>query len=167
MELKRKDDRVQLTTTDLQDELLFRVVRHASLYDWFYRIVPPALAISTFFIPRFHHDWVFRALIIVSMIGSTKLYWLRGRMTELRVTGDRLIASGNLQDLFSARKSVPASEVDWMGFDSIAGGNPGGFVVDSENGRIRVFPGLNREQSEAIVDAILQRFPSIRPNFPR
>jgi hypothetical protein len=54
-----------------------------------------------------------------------------------------------------------------MGFDSIAGGNPGGFVVDSEEGRIRVFPGLSRKQAEEIADAILQRFPSIRPNFPR
>jgi hypothetical protein len=156
----------ELTTTELPDELQFRVTHHAGWEDWFRRIVPPAIIVSTFFVPSFHHIWVYRVLIFFAMADSRQLDWIRGRTTELRVTSSELVATGNLRKLFSRRATVPASEVMWLGFDSY-GSNQPGFAVEGGEIGLCVLPGLNREQAEAIADTILRRFPNIRSDMPR
>ena len=156
----------ELTTTELPDELQFRVTYHAGWEDWFRRIVPPVIIVSTFFVPWFNHIWVYRVLIFLSMAGSTQLDWIHGRTTELRVSSSALVATGNLRKLFSTRATVPASEVMWLGFDSY-GSNQRGFAVEGGEIGLCVLPGLNREQAEAVANTILRRFPNIRPNMPR
>jgi hypothetical protein len=156
----------ELTTTELSDELQFRSIRHAGWSDWLLRIAPPATIVSTFFVPSFNHIWAFRILMILSVAGSTRLDWLHGRATELRVTSSELVATGNIGKLFSTRKAVQASEVDWLGFNSV--GQEWGLMLEGvETGVCLLIPGLNRKQAKTVADAILRRFPNIRPDFPR
>jgi hypothetical protein len=103
--------------------------------------------------------------MFLSMAGSTRLDWLHGRTTELRVTGSELVVTGNLRKFFSTSATMPASEVRWLGFNYL-GPNIDGLRVEGGETDIYV-PGLNRKQAESVADTILRRFPNIRPDFPR
>jgi len=66
---------------------------------------------------------------------------------------------------FFYKSDIASSEVTWLGFNYL-GHNVDGLRIEGEEADIYV-PGLDREQAEAVADKILQRFPSIRPDFSR
>jgi hypothetical protein len=108
---------------------------------------------------------MFLLFYVIILVSSMNLSWVQGGTTTLRVTSSSLVAIGNLGKLFTTRATLPASEVTWLGFNYL-GHNVDGLSIEGEEADIFV-PGLNREQAEAVACKILQRFPSIRPDFPR
>jgi hypothetical protein len=167
----------ELTTTELPDELHFRAVHH---YGWaeivFGSILCIALLTSLVMSGALvlkRHGWLGYAGIFLTVLGfaSYERYlvrWLPGRTTELRVKSDELVATGNLRRLFLKRMPLQASKVVWLGY--IYDIFSDGLTVEYDDDKyscICVLPGVSQEQAESIADAILRRFPNIRPGFPR
>jgi hypothetical protein len=164
----RAREYAELTTTELPDELQFTVVRRTNWVEGIIRMLIIAFPILILFAPSAHISWGLRMFFLFYMIilvSSMNLSWVHGGTTTLRVTSSSLVAIGNLGKLLSTRATLPASEVTWLGFSYLQG-VADGLSIEGEEADIYV-PGLNREQAEAVADKILQRFPSIRPDFPR
>jgi hypothetical protein len=99
---------VELTTTELPDELHFRAVHH---YGWAEIVFGSILCIALLtglvmfgVLVLKRHDWLGLAGIFLTVLtfASYDRYfvrWLHGRTTELRVKSDELVATGNLRRL--------------------------------------------------------------------
>jgi hypothetical protein len=159
----------ELTTTELPDELQFRVVRYVSLRGWIKWFVQSAIGIIVAALLLAGADRVFGwkdsvglpllACIYIGMVAPAILaYWLKGRATELRITSDGLIASGNIGDIFSKQAVIATSEVFSLGWRS------GGLLLVREGfwrRPICVLPGLNEKQGNAVMKSIAGRFPDL------
>ncbi|MGA3372892.1 MAG: hypothetical protein ABSC48_14140 [Terracidiphilus sp.] len=160
----------ELTTTELPDELQFRVVRHAILRAWInwvtkrFLSIAPALALCLLY--GFWKDrsvlWAFAGLLTGVFSISVVMFlahWLHGPTTDLCVTGDELVANGNLRtNILSNRATVPWSEVKILGW-----AEEGLCVVRKGFWGLTtcVLPGLDEEQAKAVRTAISMRFPGI------
>jgi len=168
----------ELTTTELPDEMRFRVVRH---YGWVEIVFGSILCIALLtslvmfgVLVLKRHDWlghagIFLTVLVFASYDHYFIRWLHGRTTELRVKSDELVVTGNLGRLFLKRMSLQASKVVWLGYihDFYSDGLTVEYDDDKAPPIICVLPGLDREQAESTADAILRRFPNIRPGFPR
>jgi hypothetical protein len=160
----------ELTTTEFQDELQFRVVRHTSLRSWIYHSALLALALLAAAFTIIVLCWVLgwkdpthsSSLWIVStcMYVTTLLgHWLDGHVTDLRIAGEELVATRNPgSKIFSRREVLAISEVGSLRWQI------GGLLLERDGlwGRpIWILPGLNEQQGEVVMKAVLGRFPEI------
>jgi hypothetical protein len=109
--------KVELKTTELPDALEFTVTREDALLE---TVAIPAITIIVMwaFFWRTGNLWL--RIISGSAVGFTILAAIANRIqggeTKLRVTLDRVIAEGNLGQLFSASVAVAMSDISSIGF---------------------------------------------------
>jgi hypothetical protein len=181
----------QVTTKELPDELQFRFDRSDNKALQLIVLVFLAVFGLTFLIklsPAITQAPVFFLIMFVIIVGGI-LYLVisiartRNRVytTALSVTAQRLEATGdNLNSdwmgYYNRPGTVvfPVSEVRMLGYAPGGKYSPGGLCVNSRivmggiiiQGRC-LLPGLNREQSMAVVVAIVRRFPEIGNRMKR
>jgi hypothetical protein len=142
----------ELTTTELSDEILFHVLRHDGLIDWFLMIVAPAVAVWSFYLPS---SWAGVVIFPIALLISSPIpYWLHGRTTDLRVNADGIVASGNLGNIFFRMAKITPPElrpIVWL--------RDGLHLNGSGRGQRFVIYKLDREQARCVADGIKQRLP--------
>jgi hypothetical protein len=153
---------VELKTTELPDALEFTVTREDALLE---TVAIPAITIIVMwaFFWRTGNLWL--RIVSGSAVGFAILAAIANRIqggeTKLRVTLDRVIAEGNLGQLFSASVAVAMSDISSIGFYD--GGEDGisGLYVRHGWRLTLVLPRLSREQSQIVVEAMAKKFPEI------
>jgi len=91
--------------------------------------------------------------------GAIIAYHLNGTVTKLFVSGSELIARGNMGKTFKNEIIVPASEVKYLGYDTGGENNPAGLYVSRGWRHNCMLPGISKNQTIAIADAIHTKFP--------
>jgi hypothetical protein len=154
---------VELKTTELPDALEFTVTREDSLLE---TVGIPAITIIVMwaFFWRTGNPWL--QIISGSAVGFTIFAafanWIQGGETRLHVTLDRVLAEGNLGQLFSKSVAVAMADISSIGFyDGGGDGGISGLYVRRGWRFTPVLPRLSREQSQQVVDAITKKFPGI------
>jgi hypothetical protein len=167
----------ELSTTELPEELQFRVVRNTSLRGWIYHSVSMALAVlaAAFTVVLLGrvlgwrdwgdstdsaNFWSFMAcMYIAGLVGQ----WLDGHVTQLRITSEELVATRNPGINFFARTTLLAiSDVESLRLSN------GGLLLERNGiwGRpIWILPGLSKEQGAGVMKAVLAKFPEIWGEF--
>ena len=152
--------KVEIRTVELPNALEFIASREESL-------------IETFGIPAF-------ALVVLWWFWRTGNLWLRiisgvaagftmlaaianhiqGGETRLSVTGDELLAEGNLGGLFSTHERITVSRVSSIRYDHGGDGIPGLYAFHGWRSTL-LLPYLSPDQANAVVDTIHRKFPHI------
>jgi hypothetical protein len=155
----------ELTTTELPDELQFRVVHHDG---WINLIAVPIICLFPFYFLwqgwKHRNSWqlVVDFLIFVLLLTNIRrpvAKWLHGRATKLTVTSREFVATGNLVRLFTSAIKMPMSEARKLSYWTWNGSD--GLYVNRGQSIICLLPGLNESQTKTAINAIFGRFPEI------
>ncbi|MDE3201187.1 MAG: hypothetical protein KGN79_09735 [Acidobacteriota bacterium] len=156
--LKEAFGSTSLKIEDLDDELQCTVTRQCG---WFGPIAIACIAsgLSTYAILTAHYFYLLMALLLLA---SLFLSWARGPVTTLRISGNRILATGNLERLSSSDFRIEANKVDHIGWSS--GGENGSQGLYVWHGTLGwgsncVLPGLSKRHCVQVTDAIAAKFP--------
>lgn len=154
---------VEFRTVEFPDALEFTIRRESG---WLEQIAAPilvGLVLWTFWRTGALWPRIIAGLAGIVTVVSWLASWLQGRDTTLRITGDEVVAEGNLGHLFMTEIRVAPSDVLWIGYDSGGEGGTSGLYLRIRWGRTCVLPGLNQEQARSLVECIEHRFPGMIP----
>lgn len=156
--------RIDLTVTELPDELRFRVDREEG---WVGRIALPVVFCAVLIFTLTLRNSTLRIGGACGMaLGILYLAINRTRpsSTDLSVTSRGFHATGYLGigvvPFYRASVKVPADRVRSLVYGTGDDSSPGGLHLDCGVwNKECVLPGLNRERTQAVVETILRRFP--------
>ena len=160
---------VELTTTELPDELQFVAVRY---FGWVELIGPVFEVLYIFmflWLAWWGHDrWtpLWLAFALISFLFFLFQYfpqWIHGRTTTLRVTANGLQASGNLGNLLATSVEVTASEVASIRYQASPDWITSGVYFKRGKTNIRDLTGLRYGPGNEVIDLIFRRFPQFKP----
>jgi hypothetical protein len=147
-----------LKIEDLDDDLQCTVTRQGG---WLAPVVITCIVtgLSTYAILTAHYFYLFMALF---MVGAVFISWTRGPVTTLRISANRILATGNLERLSSSDFRIEANKVDHIGWSN--GGENGNSGLHIWHGMLGwgstcVLPGISKDQCTQITDAIAAKFP--------
>jgi hypothetical protein len=157
-----------LTTEELPGELRFQVDREVgSLLRVTYPVICVVLAVLCSLIAltqEYPPDW---SVGIAIGAGINLVAWpillviaRKNPTTKLSVTSQRFLASGRgvgPHPWSSGSADLPVSEVDWIGY--LASQPSGLYLSCGFMQNTCVLPGLSREQTSSVANAIVRRFP--------
>ena len=151
-------DRTEISTIELPGELQFVVIRQAG---WAGKLVVPIAVAALAVWLWFSGNEVFS--ILVAVVGGISLSanWAHGPVTKLRVTETELLATGNLDSVFSKEARVQASEVTSIGYEIGNEDEPSGLYARTGWSHTCLLPGLNEEEANSVAAAISKQFPEI------
>jgi len=146
-----------IETFEEPDHLLFVVTRETG---WL------AIVITCIFLSAFvFFLWPDHKLFVILAILMSLFGWIasftRGNITRLAVSEREIIARGNLERAFTDTITIDASEVRTIKYFGGREGDPAGLYIYHYIHETCVLPGLYREQAEAIIHRIRQRFPNL------
>jgi hypothetical protein len=153
--------RIELTTTESTDALSFEAVRENGLLE---QLLAYSVAIGGL---CFLWEGGSKSGQALAAIGAALLLagYFRARRqkntTTLRVTAAELRAEGNLEQMFAQEASFRVDEVTGLGFETGDQGAPSGLYVRTATEAACLLPGLDEEQTNAILTAIEQKFPRL------
>lgn len=117
------------------------------------------LAVFVFFL------WPDHKLFAIFAIGISIFGWItsftQGNVTRLAVSEHEIVARGNLNKVSTTALTIPASEIKSIGYSTGGEDDPTGLYVYRNLRSTCVLPGLDREQTEAIILRIRQRYPNL------
>lgn len=162
---------VELTTTELSNELQFRVDRRmGSFFQVTYPLICVVLVILcslVVFTQECPPDWSvgidIGAGINLAAWPFMMLLARKNPTTKLSVTSQRFLASGRgvgPNPWSCGTENLPVSEVSWIGY--LASQPTGLYLSRGFMENTCVLPGLNRELSNSVIDAIVRRFPEYK-----
>lgn len=165
---------VELTAEELPDELRFRVDRE---YGWFTSAVLTTVSVAGLIVSSMVSDRGTRfgiaitAGTILFFTAIATLFALKHprRTTQLSVTREYLVATGAglgwTLPWSSSKVMIAVSTIKSL--DYITGQDDTGLYLRCGSwARTCVLPGLHREQTKSVIDAILRRFPEIGSTKP-
>jgi len=137
------------------DRIHVRVERDES---WYEDLIGSTVAVVfVFYAYRMHRWW----LIGIAVIGILQMLLnrMQGQATELEVSGEKLVATGNLGRSFRTEVTINTADVVSIKYQYGDEGEKGGVYVSRRWSSTRIFPGLPKDQAEEIIDAIYESFP--------
>jgi hypothetical protein len=154
-------EKVELTTSELTDGLLFRAVWKDSVRGWAVWLAKQAillliiwLVLSLFIRSRSLDATLPICLYVAFCAPAIWTRWLRGCVAEVKVTAHEIAATGNLgQNILSKTIAVPIS-----GVESLRWYSGGLHLARGWRPPLRILP-VSNEGGQTVLKTILSRFP--------
>jgi hypothetical protein len=147
-----------LKIDDLDDELQFTLTRDVG---WLEVVIPVSAACGVGIWGAYTGSMVGLFVCAVA-IGGMLINWALGPTTVFRISGNRLVASGNLRRWSSSDIDIPANEVKSIGWSSGGRNSSSGLYAWHGLRGTCVLPGLPKKKAAEVTDAISKKYPQFR-----
>lgn len=147
-----------LQTIETPDEIQFILVRQGG---WATQLLSVTVILGFFWeaLRSSNLMWCIFCLVGVFVLIADRLH---GNTTQLQVTRTELTARGNLSRAFQDRFAIDVAAVKSIGYQSGGENDSSGLYVTGYLQNFCVLPGINREESRHVVEAIYRKFPDMK-----